>query len=302
MKYEDVCKLLLNDFPDIKKWENNKKLSESEKLRPYYLAVCFIFYLSEKFYQGELEIVRKGFSFIEKMFVSSDNSIKKLAKSGYLVNIYFTKKQGDFPDLFENDKFLEFVGIETKIAWYKLIENFENGNIKEYYPNVVANPKFTSVDESHILDVRVVDNDLYLGIDAIYYFRNGKITTLENDGVNACYIVIKDYKLISERPIGEYVKEKFYKKQEHRTLKLAKKQGKSLYTSFEDFIHNNGIIGVEDFQYDYEKNTICIVGYGNNQTNSVWVGLTIEFSNLYLYWNDEVLCQEYNENATYKNT
>lgn len=66
MKYEEVCKSLLSDFPDIEKWEDDSELSEREKLRPYYLAVCFIFYLGRKFYQGELEIVRRGFSFIEK--------------------------------------------------------------------------------------------------------------------------------------------------------------------------------------------------------------------------------------------
>lgn len=96
MKYEEVCKSLLSDFPDIEKWEDDSELSEREKLRPYYLAVCFIFYLGRKFYQGELEIVRRGFSFIEKMFVSSDNSTKKLAKSGYLVNIYFAIKKEIF--------------------------------------------------------------------------------------------------------------------------------------------------------------------------------------------------------------
>ena len=54
MKYEEVCKSLLSDFPDIEKWEDDSELSEREKLRPYYLAVCFIFYLGRKFYQGEL--------------------------------------------------------------------------------------------------------------------------------------------------------------------------------------------------------------------------------------------------------
>lgn len=299
MKYEEVCKSLLSDFPDIEKWEDDSELSEREKLRPYYLAVCFIFYLGRKFYQGELEIVRSGFSFIEKMFVSSDNSTKKLAKSGYLVNIYFAIKKGDFPDLFKNDKFLEFVGAETKIAWFKLIENFENGNIKDYYPNVVTNSEICSIDESNILDIRVVGNNLYLGIDALYYFRSGKCTTMENDGVDHCYLVIKDYKLISERPIGEYTKSRYYQKNQHCVLKQAKKEGKSLYTSFDNFLHNNDI-GVQDFDYDYEKNTICISGYGNSQTNSVWVNLTFQFSNLYLYWNDQFLNHEYDGISTYK--
>ena len=82
-------------------------------------------------------------------------------------------------------------------------------------------------------------------------------------------------------------------------LKQAKKEGKSLYTSFDNFLHNNDI-GVQDFDYDYEKNTICISGYGNSQTNSVWVNLTFQFSNLYLYWNDQFLNHEYDGNSTYK--
>lgn len=60
-----------------------------------------------------------------------------------------------------------------------MIENFENGNIKDYYPNVVTNSEICSIDESNILDIRVVGNNLYLGIDALYYFRSGKCTTME---------------------------------------------------------------------------------------------------------------------------
>lgn len=45
-----------------------------------------------------------------------------------------------------------------------------------------------------------------------------------NDGVDYCYLVIKDYKLISERPIGEYTKSRYYQKNQHRVLKQAKKR------------------------------------------------------------------------------
>jgi hypothetical protein len=293
MKYEEICKTLLSEFTDIKKWEDDSKLSEREKMRPYYMAICLIYYLTEKFEKNDLETVKKGFSFIEKMLMSGDNKTKKLVKTGFLPSIHIINNYYEYTD----DKFLEFMGIETKSAYDK----FKTRDIKNYYPNVAVNPAIASVDVSHICDVRVIGNDLFLGIDCIYYFRNNKGTTMENDGVDTCYLVIKDYELISERPIGEYTKEKYYQKNVHRALKHAKKQGESLYTSFENFIHNNGIIEVQTFEYDYEKNTICIHGYGNSQTNSEWVGLTFQFSNLYLYWNDEILSHDYNENATYKN-
>ena len=295
MKYEEICKTLLSDFPDIEYWDYDSKLEESKKTRPYYMAICLIHYLTEKFENNDLETVKKGFYFIEKMLVSGDDKTKKLVTTGFIPSLHIVNNcyKSSYVK-YNGDKFLEFMGVETKSAYDK----FKTGDIRNYYPDVAINPAIHSVDVSEICDVRVIGKDLCLGIDCIYYYRNNKATTMGNDGVDFCYLVIKDYELISERPIGEYTKEKHYQKNERRALKHAKKQGKSLYTSFEDFIHNNGIIDVQAFEYDYEKNTICIVGYGNSQTNSLWVGLTFQFNNLYLYWNDEFLGHDYNVNAT----
>ena len=164
MKYEEVCKSLLSDFPDIEKWEYDSELSESEKLRPYYLAVCFICYLGRKFYQGELEIVRRGFSFIEKMFVSSDNSTKKLAKSGYLVNIYFAIKKGNFPDLFKDDKF-GFVTYEGKKLKFKY-------NTQEYRLLELLLNATRAVSQSEVIDYLRLR--VYLNTRKMEYVQNSK--------------------------------------------------------------------------------------------------------------------------------
>lgn len=283
MKYEEINKKLFQEFPDFKNENYNpgKDFTEKQKENPYFIADCFIRYLEKNYDKNEMKIVKKCFDFIEEIFASGDEFDRKLLKNGYLVRLYFS-----IFILGKADSFLEYMGNETKKQWLILREKFAKGDIKEYYVDVVKNPDIGSYTSccSTVWDIKVIGNDLFLGFDSIWYSRGRGYS---GDAVDYCYIVIKDYKLISEVPIGEYYETNRYKKWKKEAQKDADKLGIPLYASFEDFLKDCPNDGT-DFEVDYSKKTITLHGDSIGKIHS-----TIEFSDLYLYYNDKFLDPEY---------
>lgn len=282
MKYEEINQKLFQEFTDFKNvsYRPTIEFTEKQKENPYFIADCFIGYLENKYYKNETQTVEKCFNFIEEIFVLGDELTQKLVKNGYLVRLYLSRIILDKADVF-----LEYMGNETKKEWFILREKFAKCDIKEYYNHFVKNPDIGSYSSccSTVLDIKVRGNDLFLGFDGIWYNRG---RGYDGDCVNYCYIVVKDYKLISEVPIGEYYETKRYKRWQKKAEKDAAKLGIPLHISFKDFLEDYPIDGT-DFEVDYSNNRITIHGDSIGTVHS-----TLEFSDIYLYYSDEFLNPE----------
>ena len=110
MRFEDVNKLLLSEFPSFTVDDDDFEL-------PYITASLFAAYLSEAHQSGDIEIYNKGLQFIERLHTDADHKIRELATVGYLESMMGSNIP---PDDF---------GEETKKWWIEL-QKFWSGEIK----------------------------------------------------------------------------------------------------------------------------------------------------------------------------
>jgi len=118
MKYEDVSKTLLKEFPAFTVDEDDFEL-------PYIVAGLFTEYILEAYQTGDKEVYSKGLKFIERLHSEDAQKVRELATIGYLESIQNTWPQGllnsniPFDDLGERSK-----------RWWEKLNNFWNGDVK----------------------------------------------------------------------------------------------------------------------------------------------------------------------------
>jgi len=109
LKYEEVNKVLLSEFPMFKVDDDDLEL-------PYVTAGLFVTFILEAYQSKDFETYKKGLQFIEMLHTDDDHKVRELATVGYLESLMGSNiPSSDF-------------GEETK-KWWAELNRFWNGEI-----------------------------------------------------------------------------------------------------------------------------------------------------------------------------
>jgi hypothetical protein len=117
MKYEDVNKTLLIEFPAF-------TINEDDFELPYIVAGCFTKFILAAYQTGDKETYEKGLRFIEILHSDTTHKVRELATIGYLESIQNKWSQ----DLINSNIPFNDLGENSKRWWIKL-NAFWNGDI-----------------------------------------------------------------------------------------------------------------------------------------------------------------------------
>ena len=116
MRYEDVAKTLLMEFPTF-------SIADEDDLElQYIVAGLFSAYIYEAYQAGDKKTYEKGLKFIEKLHIDDTHKVRELATIGYLESI-----QNTWPEHLINANIpFDDLGEQSKVWWGKL-NDFWNG-------------------------------------------------------------------------------------------------------------------------------------------------------------------------------
>lgn len=133
-----IIKTLINDFLDIN-YPKNESFIEKLKIDfpnftvdnenltlPYIISGDFSHYLIESYSNNQIEVLKKGLSFIENLLNSDSYSIQEIATIGFLENM----QNICINNKINLEEIYLLLGKKSKVEWNKLIK-FWNSDIKK---------------------------------------------------------------------------------------------------------------------------------------------------------------------------